>query len=73
MSSIKITKILSYSYTIAKHTTTIKKGSMKHSRPLDLAILLFSHSSIRLCKSALPKWSYLFINIMSLLETRRLC
>jgi hypothetical protein len=51
MTLIKITKILTYSYTTPKYTITIKKGGTKYSKPLDLAILLFSHSSIRLCKS----------------------
>jgi hypothetical protein len=29
---------------------------MKHSRVLDIVILLFSHSSIQLCKSPLIIW-----------------
>jgi hypothetical protein len=51
MLSIKITKIPLYFYTTTKYTITIKKSSMKHSKLLDITILLFSHDNIWLYKN----------------------
>jgi hypothetical protein len=47
-----IIKIPTYSYTTTNYTTVIK-SSIKHSKPLDLPILLFSYGSIKHCKTPL--------------------